>query len=625
MKAAQPPAKRTEVANPPAAALTASKSRSLYDKVGKDQQDRLNKAYEDKSAGSKPPAQDPWWLREGDNTAKKSAFGRKQGKPATLEDDADKAKARVDKEKAAKSKAERDALAQQALAQQARDKAARDKAAKDKAARERQAKAARDKAAKDKAARERQAKAAKDKAARDKAAKAAKAKAAKAKANVDQADRTGAMLKQLDDYRDRQNPAHDIAWIIKGTPNKEISSAANDQYLKQFIRQLESNPARYSKKYKLPSWFEGYFGSSVGSIDKATKKLGIKTSVLRLADTDGSFVFKEAASTVGVSAEHLKRKFYNNPVALIVKLVSESRISGLTPKMKSLTSQISKLIRQNSSRYTKLYFAVHGPSAQEGFSLTSAEPEADVKPTKPAAGVEPVSDPTNPYFDVCARASYYAYKARPANLMGGKWLHKANLSNTRVAVYVSGKEVVVAFKGTDPTNLEDLATDLGAIVVPLGDLLTALSKNSFFARLKRQVDKIIKAYPRARYKYILTGHSLGGHCCFVINRWYALDAEAQGVPYTSMQMATFNAGSGLAALASTIKSMFKVGKKARGSVWTYRIKGDQLSALQNPYGSRHKVFRAPCPTGWHAHAMENFLPESVRGPCPKTKHDPGDL
>jgi len=98
------------------------------------------------------------------------------------------------------------------------------------------------------------------------------------------------------------------------------------------------------------------------------------------------------------------------------------------------------------------------------------------------------------------RLSQEAYNHNPN---GGPYAFVPALSTyeTKVFVRPGTRVAIVAFKGTDPTSVKDLYTDLRLARGHLGDTARTARSQATLADIK-------KALPG--YRIVLTGHSLGG-------------------------------------------------------------------------------------------------------------------
>lgn len=110
-------------------------------------------------------------------------------------------------------------------------------------------------------------------------------------------------------------------------------------------------------------------------------------------------------------------------------------------------------------------------------------------------------------YSKVSSASYQAERNRPETIDG--YIYDDLLSSQKVAVYHNpvGKQVIIGYRGTVPTDAEDLYNDLQIIQKDFkkrDDLL----QSSRFKDSISIVDKVKRKYPP--YTITLTGHSLGG-------------------------------------------------------------------------------------------------------------------
>eukprot|EP00937_MAST-01D_sp_MAST-1D-sp2_P006729 g6729.t1 len=183
-------------------------------------------------------------------------------------------------------------------------------------------------------------------------------------------DRIEGMLKALDDFQDKQDHTHTKKWIMSTAPSKKTNSPALESHLRKFVKQMRDNPARFSKKVKAPTapaWYAAYFGEGQAALDRAAREAGVTVSMLA---KDPNSVFGPAAKRVGVSEDHVRKKFSGNGVALVTKAILDhymkpgKEAAGVTAKMQSLIALAKKLYtyKKNDSAYTALYFRPKGPT-----------------------------------------------------------------------------------------------------------------------------------------------------------------------------------------------------------------------------------------------------------------------
>ncbi len=165
----------------------------------------------------------------------------------------------------------------------------------------------------------------------------------------------------------------------------------------------------------------------------------------------------------------------------------------------------------------------------------------------------------------------------------------------KVSVYVNNakREVVFSVRGTKPSSVGDIITDIG--IVGGIDKLTPEYRIAVM-RFK----KLKKKYPG--YKFVTTGHSKGGR--LALNLGYDF-------PKTVKKVFTFAAGSSI-----PHQALYKKNKRYKKYINTKteneRVKKDPISLLvENPVNIKGKP-------GVHPHLMANFLPNEV-APPPKSR------
>ena len=108
------------------------------------------------------------------------------------------------------------------------------------------------------------------------------------------------------------------------------------------------------------------------------------------------------------------------------------------------------------------------------------------------------------------------------------YTYNKGLSNENLSTYVDrpDKKIVISIRGTIPTNVRDLVSDIGIVTADTSFNTTRLSNHN------KMINKAIQKY--SEYKLILTGHSLGGYLVEQLAETYP---ESQGVvvnPGTSL-------------------------------------------------------------------------------------------
>lgn len=126
------------------------------------------------------------------------------------------------------------------------------------------------------------------------------------------------------------------------------------------------------------------------------------------------------------------------------------------------------------------------------------------------------------------------------------------LSTNDVGVWYNSDNVIIAYRGTVPTNLSDLYND--ALILSGQRTLRGRQLEEHFLNVTRVIPN---------HKYIFTGHSLGGTLATEI---YEL---CKKFPKLSCQFAVFNRGS------SPLETLSKIGDK--NEKVHYHIKYDPIS------------------------------------------------
>jgi len=185
-------------------------------------------------------------------------------------------------------------------------------------------------------------------------------------------------------------------------------------------------------------------------------------------------------------------------------------------------------------------------------------------------------DKTQQQLDIYPQTRYFAINT--------------DLTNKNALVLVSPEEVVVSYRGTDPKNVSDLATDaqifLGLDKIPI-------HFNDRFSEADRIYNSVKKEYPNRNIT--LTGHSLGG-------------AEAVYVGMkNSEDSITFNEG------ASPLSSLFSqiTGDSKNYSKQKIYLTGQDLlsnSAALQPYNLKFVPTKR---LNFVAHSLSYFLPPPI--------------
>ncbi len=186
-----------------------------------------------------------------------------------------------------------------------------------------------------------------------------------------------------------------------------------------------------------------------------------------------------------------------------------------------------------------------------------------------------------------AKAAYMS-SDEASGYVSEKYVIDFELSNrNRTVFYDTERETaVIAFKGTDPSVLKDIGSDL--YIVGNGESLSSRFQNAY------------SAVQRARLKYgyervEVTGHSLGGSQALYVNRELGVRAYA------------FNPGAGPGRFASDLRDMLtspfgstRNAKKAN----VYLVPGDPISV---GHGLSNSTIRYVRQKSRFAHDLDNFL------------------
>ena len=148
---------------------------------------------------------------------------------------------------------------------------------------------------------------------------------------------------------------------------------------------------------------------------------------------------------------------------------------------------------------------------------------------------------------------------------------------------------VISVKGTDPTNIKDLASD---VKLALGSLK---SDTQLKAR-KHEVKKIYRENPTSEKH--LTGHSLGGSIAS------KLLATSKGIRDNTKSAHVFNTGATKAFSKELNDDMTpEIKKDLKSKVTQHRVKSDLISNAGTTVGKTVKYEQVD---GNDAHALENF-------------------
>jgi len=144
-----------------------------------------------------------------------------------------------------------------------------------------------------------------------------------------------------------------------------------------------------------------------------------------------------------------------------------------------------------------------------------------------------------------ASEAYISPNDRRMTLLG--YTYNRKYSNENLSTYVDkpDKKIVIAIRGTVPTNFRDLVSDIGIISADTSFNATRLSAH------KKMIDEVLQKYPA--YKLILSGHSLGAYLVEQLAETYP---DAHGI--------VFNPGTSLSKTALSTPQSNVIGYRTRG-------------------------------------------------------------
>ena len=154
-------------------------------------------------------------------------------------------------------------------------------------------------------------------------------------------------------------------------------------------------------------------------------------------------------------------------------------------------------------------------------------------------------DQMNIKFSNFASEAYVAPNDRRMTLLG--YTYNRKYSNENLSTYVDkpDKKIVIAIRGTVPTNFRDLVSDIGILSADKSFNITRLSNH------KKMIDQIVQKYPG--YKLVLSGHSLGS---YLVEQLASDYPDAHGI--------VFNPGTSLSKTALSTPQSNVIGYRTRG-------------------------------------------------------------
>ena len=168
-----------------------------------------------------------------------------------------------------------------------------------------------------------------------------------------------------------------------------------------------------------------------------------------------------------------------------------------------------------------------------------------------------------------------------------------SLSSTKRGVFVneSKREVVFTVRGTNPKNVADLGADLFLVF----DKLRITPR---YRSERRALKRTLRKYPKRKYSYLITGHSLGGSIAEGLSREFKLKAKV------------YNPGKSIGHFKSGVKDRLACKLRPSGErcqdarrIEVHRTKKDPISLLGS---SGVNVNIVPQKEGESAHSIANF-------------------
>ncbi len=187
---------------------------------------------------------------------------------------------------------------------------------------------------------------------------------------------------------------------------------------------------------------------------------------------------------------------------------------------------------------------------------------------------------------------------------GETFKYDKRLSDLRTAIYHSPTRLIIAHRGTVPTDEEDLSADL------------FIAKDDFAnsPRARHALEKANKAIKK--YKKLTvsnTGHSLGGSTAQYVGSQMTLD---------NAKVVSFNAGSSPYNLKKSIFKWLRCKVLSRSD----ECKRQRMQTLYTTIADPIAFWQLPLSTvikaeKWNPHSMENYIPEEeeVQPPAPRRR------
>ena len=173
-------------------------------------------------------------------------------------------------------------------------------------------------------------------------------------------------------------------------------------------------------------------------------------------------------------------------------------------------------------------------------------------------------DPNNRTLLLDKLNAYYSYvnKRQRPKVFLGRFRYDISVSTDHLSVYKNenSKEVMVAFKGTEASNVSELLADVVTIfgdnitarsysdwVIKIENLLSGSKRKSwlFFKKRYEELLRVFQKYPSKNlgdgtYKYTFQGHSLGAVTCLIMNAWLANRRRIEKNKFPPIRSTLFN-------------------------------------------------------------------------------------
>jgi hypothetical protein len=202
------------------------------------------------------------------------------------------------------------------------------------------------------------------------------------------------------------------------------------------------------------------------------------------------------------------------------------------------------------------------------------------------------------YSEMCME-SYNKVKSK---MIIGEFTKVPNFSQENCIVYVSNDTVVLAIRGTDPKNSKDIFTDIALALNKLKITPRYREINNIFKKVTEKYQYIGKSL--IPYKFIATGHSLGGSLALqlLLDNPNKIDA-----------IHIFNAGGAPADIQKGLVMKIakflgvKYYKTISKKIHIYRVTGDLISFTNRFLDGNYYDIQS---NSFDRHGMSNFKPTS---------------